>query len=166
MATNVLTTINGKPFNNDGTLNLYIGCRAHNDAIQSIPNSTSTALTFNTEAFDTDAIHSTTTNTSRFTVPSGKGGKWRAIYKASYGAGGVGEKILFLNVNGADVLGSAVNRQDTPRGTLHGTMTLTLAAGDIVEARVFHATGAALNFGNTSADSGFMNWFEIEYLGT
>lgn len=37
---------------------------------------TYTAVTYDTEQWDTDNIHSNTTNTTRFTVPTGKGGKW------------------------------------------------------------------------------------------
>jgi hypothetical protein len=41
---------------------------------QSIANNTATALTFGTETFDTDAYHSTVSNTSRITIPAGKAG--------------------------------------------------------------------------------------------
>ena len=43
-------------------------CVATAGATQNIVNTTYTALTFSAEQFDTDAIHDTSTNTSRFTV--------------------------------------------------------------------------------------------------
>src|SRR4051794_16526480 len=56
---------------NGGLDDLNIGvlpsCAVYNDAAQSIPDGALTALTFNTEHFDTDSIHSTSSNTSRLT---------------------------------------------------------------------------------------------------
>jgi hypothetical protein len=43
---------------------------------QSIAHNTTTALTFDDESFDTDAFHDNSTNTSRITIPAGKGGKY------------------------------------------------------------------------------------------
>lgn len=42
-------------------------CRVHNSSTQSLTNNVTTALLFNTERFDTDAMHSTSTLTSRIT---------------------------------------------------------------------------------------------------
>ena len=44
---------------------------------QIISGSTYTAILFNTEEFDTDSFHSTSTNTSRITIPSGKDGRYQ-----------------------------------------------------------------------------------------
>ncbi len=49
----------------------YRGAVAYNNTSQSIPDSVYTALVFQVEAIDTDGIHSTVSNTSRMTVPSG-----------------------------------------------------------------------------------------------
>jgi hypothetical protein len=54
----------------------YVGCSVSNSASQNVANIVETAITYNTEQWDTDAIHSTATNTSRLTVPTGKNGKW------------------------------------------------------------------------------------------
>lgn len=43
-------------------------CRVHNSATQSCPDAAATALTFNSERYDTDTMHSTSTNTSRITI--------------------------------------------------------------------------------------------------
>lgn len=50
--------------------------RAYRTTTQTIPNATYTGIQMNIEIFDNADIHSTTTNTDRFTVPSGAGGKW------------------------------------------------------------------------------------------
>ena len=53
----------------EGILPLIIpSARAYNDANISIANVTSTPLTFNSERWDTDTIHSTVTATGRLTA--------------------------------------------------------------------------------------------------
>lgn len=42
-------------------------CRVYNSANVSIPNNSATSLTFNSERYDTDSMHSTSSNTSRIT---------------------------------------------------------------------------------------------------
>lgn len=44
-----------------------IGARVYNDAAITVGDATWTVLTFNTERFDTDGMHSTSTNTGRLT---------------------------------------------------------------------------------------------------
>jgi hypothetical protein len=44
-------------------------CRVHNSAAQNLANNAGVALTFNSERFDTAAMHSTVTQTSRITAP-------------------------------------------------------------------------------------------------
>lgn len=50
------------------------GVGVYNTTDISAANGADVVVTFNSEHFDTDAFHSTSTNTSRLTVPSGKGG--------------------------------------------------------------------------------------------
>lgn len=54
----------------DNLLFLYgaPSCRVYNNAAISIPNAADTALTFNTERFDNDTMHSTVSNTGRITT--------------------------------------------------------------------------------------------------
>jgi hypothetical protein len=48
------------------------GCSLSMSTTQIISGSTYTAITFNTEEFDSDAYHSTSSNTSRITIPTGR----------------------------------------------------------------------------------------------
>lgn len=50
--------------------------RAYRSTTQTITTGTYTGIQMTSESFDNADIHSTTTNTDRFTVPSGAGGKW------------------------------------------------------------------------------------------
>jgi hypothetical protein len=54
----------------------FVGCALFGTGTQSISNATQTGITWNSESFDTDAFHSTSTNTSRITIPAGKAGKY------------------------------------------------------------------------------------------
>ena len=54
----------------------FVGCSIYNSATLSIANATATQLTFNSEFFDTNDFHSTSTNTGRITIPSGYAGKY------------------------------------------------------------------------------------------
>jgi hypothetical protein len=57
---------------------LSLGCHVYHNADQTITNATLTAINFNSERFDTDAFHDNSTNNTRLTIPSGKGGKYVA----------------------------------------------------------------------------------------
>jgi hypothetical protein len=54
----------------------YVGCSLTKSVAQSIATGTETAVTFDVENIDTDGFHSTSTNTNRITIPSGKAGKY------------------------------------------------------------------------------------------
>jgi hypothetical protein len=55
----------------------FAGCSLYRTVDQTgIASATNTAILWDAEHFDTDAYHSTVTNTSRITIPSGKAGKY------------------------------------------------------------------------------------------
>jgi hypothetical protein len=67
---------------------------------QSLSNNTYTVITWDSEDFDTDGYHSTSSNTSRITIPSGKGGKYLfngGIYFDNAQATGFRELALYKN---------------------------------------------------------------------
>lgn len=67
---------------------------------QSLTNNTWTVITWDTENFDTDGYHSTTTNTSRITIPSGKAGKYLftgSVYFDPSSTAGMRELALYKN---------------------------------------------------------------------
>lgn len=144
----------------------FVGMVVTNSAVQSIPNITPTALTFNTEEIDTNAYHSTVSNTSRGTVPSGKAGKYRITVHTSHAANNTNDKILFLRKNGSDIVGARDSTFPNASlvGNLNVTRTLALAEGDYIEAFIYQSSGGALNFGGAS--DGGTSVFEMEFLGT
>jgi len=57
----------------------FVGCILDNTTDISVSSSTSTLLTYDTETADTNAFHSTSSNTGRITIPSGYAGKYSFI---------------------------------------------------------------------------------------
>lgn len=133
----------------------HVGCQAINNGTQSISNATVTVVTFNAEDWDTDSIHSTSSNTSRFTVPAGKAGRWQFAWHAQFEANATGQRIGLLRKNAS---GSGSNSDNVPGSgyykagsayfcTLRGVTTVDLAAGDHIELFVYQDSGGALSLG-------------------
>jgi hypothetical protein len=115
--------------------------RASTAAAQSIPNNTSTALTFGSEDFDIGGLHSTASNTSRLTAPSA--GLWLIGATAEFTANTTGRRGLYLRANGtaifAGTLGTAANFSAATVVSLY-----QLGAGQFVEALAYQDSGGAL----------------------
>ena len=54
----------------------FIGTKLYNTTDQTISTGTWTSITYNSETLDSDGFHSTSSNTSRITIPAGKAGKY------------------------------------------------------------------------------------------
>lgn len=68
-------------------------CKVTDSSAQSISNTTLTNLTFNTELWDTGAIHSTVSNTERLTVPTGGDtGNWLIAASVPFAANATGRR--------------------------------------------------------------------------
>ncbi len=128
-----------------GPVGLDIGCRVYNNANISIPNATSTALTFNTERYDNGGLHSTVSNTGRITIV--EGGRYLLGVTVSFASNGVGIRQLALRLNGAGP-SIAIQQFVASAATKHGLVVVTehdLIAGDYAEVFVHQASGGALN---------------------
>jgi len=140
----------------------FAGCRLNKvSGSQSIADSTYVAVTWPTEVFDVGGYHDTTTNTSRITIPSGKGGYYRVSWRQGvtaaastctiYTNGTGGTRNAFVNVANAEANGS--------------TMVLYLAAGDYIEVYLRQTSGTAkVAFDENNGAAGFI-WFDCNYLG-
>jgi hypothetical protein len=123
----------------------FVGCAVSNTATFSIANNTSTVLTFDTELYDTDSFHSTSTNTSRITIPSGKSGYYQTKGSLRFAPDGTGVRTLSFRVNGnnegllSEYKGDA-NSTDIDTGVI----TFYLNAGDYIEVFAFQNSGGAL----------------------
>ena len=127
------------------------GCVITNTSNISILNVTSQALTFNSEVTDTDGYHSTATNTSRITIPTGLAGVYSVTAYCRWdGVNTVTNPIAIITLNG-----TAVNRAQVIGTTTYIPTTVAwtgyCAVNDYIEFRVYHSSGAPRNVEYVSA---------------
>lgn len=138
-------------------------CRAYNNANLAIANAGLTALTLNSERYDNAAMHSTSSNTSRLTVPTGGGGKyivggswgWAISSSGSYRQG----RALINNTTGIALLSLQPSAFHASEGFI--TSTYSFSAADYFELAVQQDSGGALDIGvaaNYSPEA-WMFWF-------
>jgi hypothetical protein len=141
----------------------FAGCRLSKSAAQSIPNNTETALTFDTETFDTDGYHSTVTNTSRITIPAGKGGYYQLSAACAFdGSSTTGARYAHLFKNGSKIwTGTGFAPTNTNAlETLTYTQIAAAVATDYFEFFVSHDKGS-----NYDVRGGVLTTFQATYLG-
>jgi hypothetical protein len=135
----------------------FIGAKAYNSATQTV-NNTTASLTLDSEEFDTDGFHSTSSNTERMTIPAGMGGKYLIAYHLHVPPTTVAnpQSVAWLRKNGSTTLrGSSlgtnipVSANDLESFDDTATVVTELAAGDYIDIQFFtndnlaigHATG-------------------------
>lgn len=137
-------------------------------SVQSIPNSSSTSVTFDVEDLDSNvggiSQHDTSSNTSRFTAAYP--GRYKFSGAVAFAANASGVRITQWAVNGA-----VQNGSDTEITPVSGavtvvparTRTFQLEVGDYVELRAFQNSGGALNTGVTTSNQSGMSalWVSI-----
>jgi hypothetical protein len=141
----VLTVSGGVPAWAASSAAPFVGVSLSNTTSQSIPNATQTALTFDTEQFDTDGFHSTSTNTSRITIPAGKAGKYQINGLINLDTNTSGTREFSLFVNGSTVFGLGLTPSASgPGGVI--SCTRNLSVGDYIELFAWNTSGTARDF--------------------
>lgn len=136
----------------DGAINsnamFASGCipsaRVRHSAAQTIPDNNSTSLAFDTDRWDTEAIHDTATNNSRLTCVTA--GKYTITAHVTFAAtSDVGNRAAYLIVNGATTIGGQLIRAADSDVTkiIVGT-EWPLAASDYVEVLAYQNSGGDL----------------------
>ena len=137
--------------------------RVYNDADIGISHNTLTALTFNSERWDTDEIHSTVSNTGRLTC---KTAGLHGIYGHIRFAPNVsGSRIISIRLNGTDVIAHQRVSAIPASGDETSISIYTeyvLAVNDYVELLVFHNSGTTLSVTYTAK---YSPEFGMTYLG-
>ncbi len=138
-----------------------ISCRVTKAAAQSIPNNTDTAVIFDTERYDTDAMHDNAVNNTRITIT--KPGKYVITGQVEWAATSVGVRQLGVRKNGATVL-ARVNDLPVTIGAAPQVVTTTdvFINGDYVELMALQTAGVGLDIqksGNYSPE------FEAQLVG-
>lgn len=139
-------------------------CRAYNNANISISNGVLTVVTLNSERYDNAAVHSTASNTSRFTIPTGGAGKYVFLGNITYATNGTGVRAANALLNGATTI--TRNTTASAAAAIYGTelsfcTVYALSAADYVEMQAFQSSGGALNVEsnpNATPEAGVL-WF-------
>jgi len=139
----------------------FVGCSVYSTAGVTIPNATATVVTWNSEYFDTDGYHSTSTNTGRITIPSGKAGKYLIIGAISCDPlGATGRRSAAVYKNGTIF----AQTESTPGASTYPTINLSvimdLAVGDYVDYRIYQTSGANLTVAQYAGEV-----FQCQWLG-
>jgi hypothetical protein len=156
----VLTVAAGVPSWASPAAGSFAGCRLTQSTSNAIANTTWSAITYNTETFDTDGFHSTSTNTSRITIPSGKGGYYQFYGNATIQTTNTTTVInqLFYK-NGAEVSQPYIRTGGVGYDSVMISTVLNLSAGDYVEHYMWQNSG-----GERQIENGFIH-FGCIYLG-
>lgn len=125
----------------------FVGATAYASASTTIPTATWTNVAMASEIEDTDGFHSTVSNTQRFTVPTGKGGRYLLTAGAGISDGATGSRTMRVVLNigggGTEVLTrNETNPANTTNVTLAGTTQVTLSAGDTLDLQVYQNSGS------------------------
>jgi hypothetical protein len=152
----VITVAGGIPSWATPSGSAFVGAYAYRTSDLTIGATTDTVVTLPSEDFDTDAFHSTSTNTGRITIPAGKAGKYAfdAYAFLSTSPGAYGRLKIYKN-------GTAVGlglKDGTLQGldglgylSAQGSIILNLAVADYVEIGFFTQNSCTCAFAYLSA---------------
>ena len=140
----------------------FAGCGLTKSALQAAANATTVFLTFDTEEFDVGGYHSTSSNTSRITIPSGKGGKYLFVLTVNFSSNATNQRLLMLYKNGS------VHKYSTALPALSGasfrattSIIVDAVATDYFEFAVYQDSGVSLDVNGGSTET----TFATTYLG-
>lgn len=132
----------------DNLLYLYSGLpsvRAYNTANESIPNNTATALTFNSDDWDTDTMHNEAGSSSELVATTA--GKYLIYGHVEWAANNTGRRHLGIRHEGATYI--AYDIRPTAAGSVVTRQSIStvwdMAAGESVELIAQQDSGGALN---------------------
>ena len=140
-------------------------CFIYKAAAQSIPNITETALTFDSESWDTDTMHDPSTNPSRITTKTA--GYYLVKGNVVFTAAAGGRRWAKIYANGSSYIGcpvvegpSVADANSYP--ALNPSVVLSLSVNSYVELFVYQSSGGALN---TYSDGTIKQWFLAIWIG-
>ena len=160
------------PDADDGTnWNLSRGAYVFIAASQTIPPSTPTILSFDSENYDTNSFHDNSVNNSRFTIPTGVT-RVRFIAQTSFVASTGAERSVSIQRNGSSIdnVAQATKLQPAVSAGQFQSFGLTSAAidvipGDFFEVVVFQDTGFGLDIqGVLIPSTESLTWFAVEVV--
>ena len=109
-----------------------------------VPNSSAAEIVYNATLYDSDSGFNT--STGKYTVPTGKGGKYyiRGGFRTN-SSGSMTRCAALLYVNGSAVAEYNNNQVTSGEASSAVASVLDLSAGDIVDIRIFQNSGSAVS---------------------
>jgi hypothetical protein len=140
----------------------FAGVSLYKSAAQTVSNATDTAVTFDLENFDTNTYHDNSTNNTRITIPTGKGGYYSVQAMITF-LSGSGIRAATLRKNGTtNPIDIASNNDGSSSSTsLVLQKTVSAVAGDYFELYCYQDRGGTLDL---RGGDGF-TYFTMSYLG-
>lgn len=128
-------------------------CRVYHNASQSVATATWTSLAFNSERYDVGSMHSTVTNNSRITIPSGGGGVYHISGQATFANDATGGRLIRVKLNASTViLGEILFPASSSFSTgMAVAGDYKLSAGDYLTLEVYQSSGGILSVDSFSA---------------
>jgi len=121
-----------------------IGARVFNDANITVSNNTLTNLTFNQERYDTDSMHSTSSNTDRLTINTA--GKYHVGVVGQWVTDTVGRRQICIYLNETTFIGcQGWDTNQNAEVDFQVSTVWDFVAGDFVVITVFHTEGGNLD---------------------
>lgn len=145
-----------------------LGCKIYRTTTQSISSGAWTAISFDSERFDTDSMHESVTHPTRITFNTA--GKWMVAGNYQIAANGTGTRWIAIYPNGSS---TALAQFGPNPGTasFDARMNVALihdfAVNDYIELQVYQDSGGNLNIKPKSGSGGgdFDPWFSAVLLG-
>lgn len=121
------------------------GCSVYASSAQTVGTGTSgTDLTANSENFDNDSMHSTSTNTARITIQTA--GRYLLTATVAFATSSTGNRRVGFKVNGSTDLGGFIGAGIASNSAVYtATRVAVLAAGDYVTTSVWQTSGGNLS---------------------
>lgn len=135
---------------------VFRGCLVYRSSAQTISTGSTTEVLFDAEEFDTDGIHSTSSNTGRLTVPTGVT-KVRLSFRTAFAANTTGSRTFSVYKNGSAVNYFTGKHTETVTPTSSGAAAyvlnvppITVVAGDYFSLHVTQDSGGDLDLPATT----------------
>lgn len=145
-------------------------CKVYRSAVYGIVTATDTMVPWNAEEWDTDTMHSTSSNTTRLVATTA--GRYHVQCRIVFAANAtatVGRRLkLWLNGNAGTLCDADIVELPSSGAftRLFCSTTVQMAAGDYVEAEVYQDSGADRSVIGAALGTSERSWFEMTWQGT
>jgi hypothetical protein len=144
----------------------FVGCSLYDTTpTQSLTNNVQAVITWDSENFDTNGFHSTSSNTGRITIPTGYAGKYFINSSGFFDTSATGSRRIGLQLNGANIRFCQAPATTQGASGVAVSTFVNLAEGDYLQVVAFQNSGSSLNYYKGIDTGAEYGWFECQYLG-